>query len=150
MQNTFRIEYNCYKQNMRIVLNGSKGISQYSSLIQYMNEPFYTWCEEIFHLLYEEIEENYSIEYMGTHEEMEILQSIAIKYDYCREVIYIEPSVNESAINRFSYLVKNHGVHALPSLQVCFCLADGLGMKEQQTAFQQRMLEHGISVQRYF
>lgn len=90
MQYTYHITYSCYDHGMKILLNGVR-VSNSSSLLQYMNEPFYKWCEVLPEILAREVGEDFALIYTGRPEEAEILRIQAMKIKGCQGVSYREP-----------------------------------------------------------
>ena len=62
MHYIYHITYSCYDQAMTILLN-DKRISNSSSLLQYMGEPFECWCEVLPEILAREVGEDFTFIY---------------------------------------------------------------------------------------
>ncbi len=82
MSNIVEMCFNPYSCSSQILING-KSPSDYSSLIQYMNEPLYLWCEQLFDLLYNEINDRYFMIFMGRKFDAEILKLLSEKNENC-------------------------------------------------------------------
>lgn len=105
MQYTYHITYSCYDHAMNILLNGTR-VSSSSSLLQYMNEPFYKWCEILPEILAREVGEDFALIYTGRPEEAEILRTQAMKIKGCQGVSYREPILKDSLQMRMKKLNK--------------------------------------------
>lgn len=74
---------NPYLQRLSILIDG-KNISPYSSLHQYMNAPFYEWCDCIFESLAKQFNgKSFSLQFSSSDEEMLIMNILANKYSIC-------------------------------------------------------------------
>ncbi|WP_270401493.1 Ig-like domain-containing protein [Blautia wexlerae] len=82
-KDTYCITYSCYTKKMLVLLNGKELLSQSSVILQYMNEPFYSWCTKLPELLYRELGEDYQLCYTGRPEEAKILRNIFGAYPHC-------------------------------------------------------------------
>ncbi len=74
--------YNPYSCSSQILING-KPPSDYSSLVQYMNEPLYTWCEQLFDLLYNEINDDFSLIFTGRKLDADVLKILSADSKNC-------------------------------------------------------------------
>lgn len=74
--------FNPYSCSTQILING-KSPSDYSSLIQYMTEPLYLWCDQLFDLLYNEINDKFSMIFIGRKFDADILKSISDTNSNC-------------------------------------------------------------------
>ncbi len=82
MGNIVEMCFNPYSCTTQILING-KSPSEYSSLIQFMTEPLYLWCNDLFDLLYNEINDKFSVLFTGRKFDADILQYLASKNDNC-------------------------------------------------------------------
>ncbi|MBQ8435263.1 MAG: hypothetical protein IJX24_04565, partial [Oscillospiraceae bacterium] len=98
--NTYHISYSCYSRRMRILLNEKNSISSGSTILQYMNEPFYIWAAKILDLLYREIEDDYQLIFEGRPEEIEIMSHLAQQYSHCISFEARTPIIAASLQNR--------------------------------------------------
>ena len=121
MEYTYHITYSCYTRKMQILLNDKDVLSQSSSVIQYMNEPFYVWCEQILPLLYRELGESFHLIFTGRDEEAEILRSMAAGLPFCLSVetrsFGVPASLQERMI-ALSRFMKESGIPALPPIRI--------------------------------
>lgn len=74
--------YNPYSCSSQILING-KPPSDYSSLVQYMNEPLYTWCEQFFDLIYNEINDDFSLIFTGRKLDADVLKILSADSKNC-------------------------------------------------------------------
>lgn len=79
---------------MEILLNGTERLSPSSTILQYMDEPFYRWCDKLPALLGQEIGQEFTLIYTGRNEEARILREQAKKVSDCKEFIYQKPEVD--------------------------------------------------------
>lgn len=82
MSNIVEMCFNPYSCSTQILING-RSPSDYSSLIQYMTEPLYLWCDNLFDLLYGEINDRFSLIFTGRKFDADILKSLAECNEYC-------------------------------------------------------------------
>lgn len=103
MSSYVEIIFNPYSSTTQILINGNSP-SEYSSLIQYMNEPLYRWCEELFELLYNEINDKYSVLFIGRKFDADILRILASKNEYCTSFAHKEFMIDTSLQKRMILL----------------------------------------------
>lgn len=121
MKYTYHLTYSCYDNQMQILLNGNETIASNSSVLQYMNEPFYEWHDKIFDLLYKELGDNYTVIYTGRPEEAEILKTHVKKNGGCIGLEEKEFSSNQTVQQRIiglSRLIKQNHLTILPPIQM--------------------------------
>lgn len=82
MGNIVEMCFDPYSCSTQILING-RSPSEYSSLIQYMTEPLYLWFSHLFDLLYGEINDKFSLIFMGRKFDADILKYLATKNDNC-------------------------------------------------------------------
>ena len=82
MGNIVEVCFNPYSCTTQILING-KPPSEYSSLIQFMTEPLYLWCNSLFDLLYSEINDKFSMIFTGRKFDADILKYLATNNDNC-------------------------------------------------------------------
>lgn len=82
MGNIVEVCFNPYSCTTQILING-KPPSEYSSLIQFMTEPLYLWCNSLFDLLYSEINDYFSMIFTGRKFDADILKYLATNNDSC-------------------------------------------------------------------
>jgi len=76
MGNIVEMCFNPYSCTTQILING-RSPSEYSSLIQFMTEPLYLWCNHLFALLYGEINDKFSMIFTGRKFDADILKYLA-------------------------------------------------------------------------
>lgn len=103
MHYTYHITYSCYDQTMTILLNGNR-ISNSSSLLQYMGEPFFVWCEVLPEILSREVGEEFTLIYTGREEEAEVLRQQCRQVQSCIGFQYQKPVLSEPLQNRMKKL----------------------------------------------
>lgn len=74
--------FNPYLCSTQILING-KPPSDYSSLIQYMTVPLYEWYDRIIDLLYNEINDSFSLLFIGRKFDAEIIRSLVEQSEEC-------------------------------------------------------------------
>ncbi|MCX4354824.1 MAG: hypothetical protein OSJ43_01225 [Oscillospiraceae bacterium] len=84
---------NPYSCSTQILING-KAPADYSPLIQYANEPLYKWCEEIFDLIYNEINDSFSLIFVGRKFDADILRIVSQQSENCRSFYHKEFVIN--------------------------------------------------------
>lgn len=113
----FLISYSCYTEKMTVLLNGKNMLSQNSSLLQYMSEPFYKWCTVLPELLYRELGEDYSVIYQGRIEEAKILSREFDREPHCIHMEIRKHELSKSIQERMielSKMIKNNHLIRLP------------------------------------
>ncbi len=97
------IIHNPYEQDMRILIN-KRGISEYSSLIQYMQTPFLQWCDILLTEISKEVNNKYEVYYIGQEWEADILRIFSKFVPECESFIYCEPNISKSLQDRIKEL----------------------------------------------
>lgn len=121
MEYTYHIIYSCYTRKMQILLNNKDVLSQSSSVIQYMNEPFYVWCEQLLPLLYRELGESFHLIFTGRDEEAEVLRALASGFSFCLSFETRSFGVSVSLQERMialSRFMKESSIPALPPVRI--------------------------------
>lgn len=121
MEYIFFVSYSCYQSRMRILLNGKESLSASSTMLQYMNEPFYTWAHKFLDLLYREIEEDYALIFVGRTEETEIIAQLANTYLHCKSFEARKPIIDTSVKERMvglSKLIKENTFQIPPPISM--------------------------------
>lgn len=93
MSYLYHITYSCYTQELKVLLNGKRIISSNSTVLQYMNEPLYRWCNVLPELLYREIGEDYSLIFTGREIETKIIKKVMEKYPHCIQMSESSPQI---------------------------------------------------------
>lgn len=121
MNYTYYIIYSCYAGKMTVLLNGKTVLSQNSSILQYMNEPFYRWCNKLPELLYRELGENYRLIFTGRQEEAGILKKIMEDYPHCIhmeiKLFELRQTIQERMIG-LSRLIREKNLVCLPPVNI--------------------------------
>ena len=95
---------NSYTQRMKILINGD-GVSEYSGLKRYMDEPFYYWCDKILDAIYEECgRSEFIMHFASRTEETRIMDVITEKYDKCIQYSSTPTMIADSLTQRLSDL----------------------------------------------
>ena len=74
--------FNPYSCSTQILING-KPPSDYSSLIQYMTVPLYEWYDQVIDLLYNEINDKFSLLFIGRKFDADIIRDLVQQSDEC-------------------------------------------------------------------
>ncbi len=103
-----QISYNAYEPHLSILINKNHHeFSKYSTIVQYLDEPFEVWADKITALLAEELNQsNFELEYTGREDEAEILRFFAASVPECVSFTYVSPVVNNSQQERMFALNK--------------------------------------------
>lgn len=121
MNYTYFINYSCYTQKMKVLLNGKTMLSSNSTILQYMSEPFYSWCNLLPELLYRELGEKYNLVFTGRQEEAVILKQIMNQYSNCLHMevhqFELKASIQERMIG-LSRLMKEENLIRLPAIKI--------------------------------
>lgn len=114
-----QISYNAYEPHLSILINRNhQAFSKYSTIVQYLDEPFEVWADKITALLAEELNQsNFELEYTGRVDEAEILRFFAASVPECVSFTYVSPVVNSSqqermfTLNKLAKQAEPHPVH---------------------------------------
>lgn len=114
-----QISYNAYEPHLSILINKDhRAFSKYSTIVQYLDEPFEVWADKITALLSEELNQsNFELEYTGREDEAEILRFFAASVPECVSFSYVSPVVNTSQqermfeLNKLAKLAEPHPIH---------------------------------------
>ena len=115
---------------MTVLLNHENILSSSSSVLQYVNEPFYVWSNLILHLLYKEIEEDYILEFYGREEEISALSLIRNEEPHCVEIIGKKFQIDISLQDRIIALNRLIKERKFPVLDVLQFNAEFIGQRE--------------------
>lgn len=71
MPREVEIEYNPYKPQLKVVIDGVQ-IPAFSRLVQYSDEYIWQWAPEIIDALYAEVHDDFILSFIGTDQDAEI------------------------------------------------------------------------------
>lgn len=114
MASLVEIQYDPYRPNVSILLNGKRP-SDYSQLIQYSDEDLWKWADKIWGVLYEELNDDYGLVFVGRDCDAAILQKLCEKDPHCISFQKREFDVSESLQNRMkrlNQLIRRSGITA--------------------------------------
>lgn len=98
-----KITFNPYLSVMTIYVN-NQPIPLVSRLTRFQTLPFGSWCTEIFQALADEVNDDYSVQFIGRPMEAKLLQKCAMNIHACKSFSSNLPIINESAANRLKKL----------------------------------------------
>ncbi|MDD2299136.1 MAG: Ig-like domain-containing protein [Fermentimonas sp.] len=101
--NQVTLTYNPYLPELRITINGRK-LSDYSALMEYRHVWFTEWCEIFFLEIMKEVNDAYSLTFVGGEFESEIMEKLAANDRNCVSFTYSEPVINMSVYERMAEL----------------------------------------------
>lgn len=97
------ITYNAFREAMGITADG-KPLTNVSRLTRFQSAPFRVWCSEIFPAVYEEMNDDYSLLYIGRNCESHILGRAAASYGSCRSFQTKLAAIPDTALKRLRKL----------------------------------------------
>ena len=101
--NGVTVTYNPYLPELKIFING-RHLSAYSALMEYRHTSFTEWCEVFFSEIIKEVNDTYSLNFIGSEFESEIMEKLACKNKHCTSFTYSEPVINTSVYERMAEL----------------------------------------------
>ena len=114
MGNIVEMCFNPYSCTTQILING-RSPSEYSSLIQFMTEPLYLWCNNLFDLLYGEINDKFSMIFTGRKIDADILIYLASNNDNCisfKHRTFITDTPLQKRMILLNEVIKKGGINA--------------------------------------
>lgn len=122
------LTYNPYVPRLSITLDGREPDS-YSRLIQYCDEPIYSWCDSIVDDVAAELRRDFSIEFVGLATHAALLRAAASRCDGCRDFreyrFEIDTPVNVRMGKLNQLLKANRNIrHSCCNVHVAFVVAD--------------------------
>jgi len=113
MPDIVRLTYSAYDTNLKTLING-KPVSQFSPLVQFMNEPLYRWSESIFDYIDGEIEGDYALEFIGRQDEFEVVSHFSEKHPYCIGKSFSDYPANSNNLQKrmseLNRIIKDAGI----------------------------------------
>jgi len=97
------VTYNPYLPELKIFING-RNLSSYSALMEFRHVTFTKWCEKFFSEIMKEVNDTYSLTFIGGDFENEIMEKIAYKDKNCTSFTYYDPVINSSVYDRMAEL----------------------------------------------
>lgn len=106
------LQYNPFLPQLSILING-KQPPEYSKLTQYTDEDIWKWHSELLTVLYEELNDNFSILFTGTRFDASILQLECQNNSHCFAFTAQTPIIDTPLQKRLGILnqiIKNHNL----------------------------------------
>lgn len=97
------IVYNAFLNAMKIHIDG-RPIPPISRLTKFQTMPFEHWCSEIFPAIAEEVNDRFTVTYMGRPCESHILSSFVASCSFCASYVNRQPDIPDSALTRLKKL----------------------------------------------
>lgn len=97
------ITYNAFREAMTILADG-RPLTGVSRLTRFQSAPFRVWCSEILPAVYEEMNDDYSLLYIGRNCESHILGREAAAYSECRSFQTKLAAIPDTAVKRLRKL----------------------------------------------
>lgn len=98
-----RLVYQPYTENMAIFL-GENPIGMVSTLSRYQTLPFAQWYSEILQAIALEVNDSFTLTYVGRKCEYRLLSSLLPENPLCREIHYEKPLLGDSTLLRLKKL----------------------------------------------
>lgn len=97
--------YNPYKYQCRIIINDTT-VSNFSTLVGFMNTPFHKWCDAFIEKLEGEINGKYNLKFVSRKTEIDIIKFYISESKFCQDFFGEEFVLNEPLTKRMSRLNK--------------------------------------------
>lgn len=97
------LTYNAYRSTMRIVVD-NQPLNNVSSLTKYQSMPFASWCGEILKQIGREINDDYTLTYVGRACESHVLAMLSTEVQACRGFRTRAPVIGDSTAKRLRKL----------------------------------------------
>lgn len=97
------LAYNAFLNSMKIHIGG-KPIPPISRLTKFQTMPFERWCSEIFPAIADEVNDTFSVVYVGRLCESHILSSFMASCTFCNSYVNRQPDIPDSALTRLKKL----------------------------------------------
>lgn len=123
MASLVEIQYDPYKPNVSILLNGKRP-SEYSRLIQYSDEDLWKWADEILDVIYDELNDDYQLIFVGTDFDAAILKKHCENNPHCigfRKRDFEVSAPLQSRMKRLNQLIKQSGLTSYHKTVVDAC-----------------------------
>lgn len=130
MSSLIELQYNPYVPRLKVLING-KQPSDYSRLIQYVNEDIWQWCNEILDVIYSEIRDDFVVSFIGYKSDCDLLELASKKSPHCLGIKQQEYVVNEALqkrLGKLNQLIKNSGITSYKKtvIRANFIVADSM------------------------
>lgn len=105
------MQYNSFLPKLMILING-KPVSEYSQLVQFVDEDIWKWKSKILGVLYSELKDDFIIEFTGNDIDIEIMKNVVETNQHCIGFVPNKPAVTTSVQKRLVELnqfLKKHG-----------------------------------------
>lgn len=95
--------YDAFSGTLNFQING-RPLPGISRLTQFQKQPFAVWCRQLFEVVYDEINDDYSIVYVGRGCEAKMLALYSKGNRHCRSFTTRIPKISDSALVRLKKL----------------------------------------------
>lgn len=111
MASIVELKYNPFIPRLNVLIDGQHP-SEFSRLIQYVDEDIFKWAFCIFETVYSEIRDDYIVVFTGTDSDANLLRIAARKDPHCKNFKHIhfaiDTAVNQRMIALQKYIVTNN------------------------------------------
>lgn len=124
MPSLVEIQYDPYRPNVSVLLNG-KPPSAYSRLIQYSDEDLWKWADEILDVIYDELNDDFQLIFVGTDFDAAILEKQCENAPHCigfRKHNFEVSDPLQNRMRRLNQLIKKSGLTSYQKsiIDACF------------------------------
>lgn len=124
MPSLVEIQYDPYRPNVSVLLNG-KPPSAYSRLIQYSDEDLWKWADEILDVIYDELNDDFQLIFVGTDFDAAILEKQCENAPHCigfRKHNFEVSDPLQNRMKRLNQLIKKSGLTSYQKsiIDACF------------------------------
>lgn len=95
--------YDVFSGTLNFYVNG-KPLPGISRLAQFQKQPFCVWCQQLYNVIYDEINDDYSLVYVGRSCESKMLAFYSRENRHCRSFTTRIPEIADSALIRLKKL----------------------------------------------
>lgn len=101
--NEVYVNYNPYLPELKIQVNG-RSLPEYSALIKYKHSPFTEWCSIFFEEIKKEVNDSYSLTFVGTQFEKDIFEKLSNDDRLCDNFVFEFPQISTDIMERLADL----------------------------------------------
>lgn len=111
------VKYNPYLPELSVLINGYP-ISKYSSIKSYKHKPFVEWCTNFFDEIGSEVNDKYTLNFIGTDFENEIFEKLANENNLCVDYHYEHVEFKQDVYDRLETLKDMGDVNPVSEIKI--------------------------------
>lgn len=111
------VKYNPYLPELSVLINGYP-ISKYSSIKSYKHKPFVEWCTNFFDEIGSEVNDKYTLNFIGTDFENTIFEKLANENNLCVDYHYEHVEFKQDVYDRLETLKDIGDVNPVSEIKI--------------------------------